>query len=114
MDENKGENKRRLRNYRWDVKNEEIKKKREEGWSIAAIMDFYSCSRGLVKRVLSGIRPETPETNKVIEKPCSHCGIRPIGKGKVFLCDYCFSNADNGTIEIHNTYSSQDSDDDEQ
>lgn len=95
--------KRKLRNYRRDISNNQIIKKHKSGWTITAIQVYYGCSRNLVKRALQGKRPEAPK-QKPIEKACSACNKRPIGPGKRFLCDYCFQHADD---DINYTCSSK-------
>lgn len=92
---------RSTRNYRYDIKNEDVKEKLDEGWTISKCAILFSCSKNLIKSVREGKRPALKRKRKLPKKRCSCCGLRKVAKGNRFLCKKCYRKKECGSIAVH-------------
>jgi len=83
-----------IRRYRFDISNDDVLSRLDQGYTIKQCCALFNCSKNLIAAVIKGTRPEAPEKKSSIDKKdlCTCCNIRRKKKGNHFLCEYCFEN----------------------
>lgn len=88
----------RIRNYRHDIKNEEVLKKIEQGWGVNKCCEKFNCSKNLILSIVNKTRPDIDaeyiKKQIPIKDLCTGCRVRRKKKGNRFLCALCFDKGD--------------------